>query len=65
MTAQAVGLGCTGPNDVACLCSNPNFGFGVRDCTAQSCPPGTDFAPVFDFTQQYCAGAAACKFCRT
>ncbi|KAL0940845.1 uncharacterized protein CTRU02_203608 [Colletotrichum truncatum] len=37
MQGQATALGCTA-GDNACLCRNPNFTYGIRDCSYQSCP---------------------------
>ncbi|KAK4101875.1 CFEM-domain-containing protein [Parathielavia hyrcaniae] len=36
MYAKADELGC-GQNDVNCLCSNMDFGYGIRDCSAAVC----------------------------
>jgi hypothetical protein len=36
MLAKAAELGC-GDNDIACLCKNKDFGYGIRDCSVQSC----------------------------
>ena len=36
MLGQAAQLGCAA-NDIACLCKNANFGYGIRDCSIQSC----------------------------
>ena len=37
-------LNCTwtddGTPDTGCLCSNPDFQYGIRDCIAESCPKG-------------------------
>lgn len=39
-------LGCAwtgyGNPDIACLCSEPNFEYGIRDCILQSCSPKED-----------------------
>ncbi|OJD16579.1 hypothetical protein AJ78_03270 [Emergomyces pasteurianus Ep9510] len=52
MLALAPKLGCKG-DDVACLCRNMDFGYGVRDCTTQAC--GAQDLPA--------AAAAAAKYC--
>ncbi len=62
MTGQFAELGCTSSSDVACLCANPNFGYGVRDCSAQSCPPGTDISIITGFAADYCSSPAACVY---
>ncbi|KAK0668223.1 hypothetical protein QBC41DRAFT_127287 [Cercophora samala] len=30
-------LGCQQPDDISCLCSKPDFNFGIRDCAVQAC----------------------------
>jgi len=62
MVAQASQLGCASSSDVACLCAKPNFGYGVRDCSAQACPAGTDLSIINSFAIAYCSGPAACEF---
>ncbi|KAL1993195.1 hypothetical protein VTN49DRAFT_3144 [Thermomyces lanuginosus] len=37
MRALAPSLGCTS-GDVACLCANRDFEFGIHDCTVEACP---------------------------
>lgn len=54
MLNLASSLGCSGPTDVACLCTNDDFGFGIRDCTAEACPPNADRSSVIDFGNMYC-----------
>jgi hypothetical protein len=36
MFAKAAELGC-GQGDIACLCKNQDFGYGVRDCSKAVC----------------------------
>jgi CFEM domain len=60
MLGLAVSLGCPS-TDVACLCANQNFGYGVRDCSAQACPPGTDLSGISQYALQYCGSPAASK----
>ena len=55
MLGQFAQLGCTSETDIKCLCSKPNFMYGVRDCTNESCP-STDRGKVFDLANQICAG---------
>ncbi|KAK4160192.1 hypothetical protein QBC43DRAFT_304004 [Cladorrhinum sp. PSN259] len=55
MVAQGPVLGCP-TSDARCLCSNPNFGYGVRDCAVQACHP-VDAQLVIVFGLNYCAGA--------
>ncbi|KAL9019946.1 MAG: hypothetical protein Q9185_002800 [Variospora sp. 1 TL-2023] len=59
MLNLASSLGCSGPTDVACLCTNDDFGFGIRDCTAEACPPNADRSSVIDFGNEYCRGLAS------
>ncbi|KAK0631505.1 hypothetical protein B0T14DRAFT_4208 [Immersiella caudata] len=57
MIALSSSLGCPfvdGLADPACLCSKPDFNYGIRDCTAESCAP-QDLAPVINFTAAMCA----------
>ncbi|RDW56741.1 CFEM protein [Coleophoma cylindrospora] len=57
MLAQYSELGCASA-DPACLCSNVNFGYGVRDCSNGAC--GTAVAStVIAFESAYCASATA------
>ncbi|RDW56892.1 CFEM protein [Coleophoma crateriformis] len=57
MLAQYSALGCASA-DPACLCSNVNFGYGVRDCSNGAC--GTAVAStVIAFESAYCASATA------
>lgn len=57
MLAQYSSLGCA-PLDSYCLCSNPNFGFGLRDCSNGAC--GTDVAStVIAIGSSYCSTASA------
>lgn len=37
MKDLAPSLNC-GRSDMACLCKNMDFGFGVRDCAKEACP---------------------------
>ncbi|GAB1313602.1 hypothetical protein MFIFM68171_03812 [Madurella fahalii] len=36
MLAQAAELGCQA-GDIACLCHNVNFGYGIHDCSVEAC----------------------------
>jgi len=57
LIAQASDLGCATP-DPSCLCSNVNFGYGIRDCSNAVC--GSDVASiVIAYETVYCAAAAA------
>ncbi|KFY77256.1 hypothetical protein V499_03311 [Pseudogymnoascus sp. VKM F-103] len=48
---------CTSP-DPKCVCSNVNFGYGLRDCSNGAC--GTDVAStVIAFGSSYCGSATA------
>lgn len=38
MLAQAGALGC-GASDYSCLCSKPEFHYGIHDCAYQHCAP--------------------------
>jgi hypothetical protein len=55
MKAQYLTLGCSSP-DPLCLCKNPNFQYGIRDCANGAC--GTAVAPaVISYGSSYCASA--------
>ncbi|KAI0168066.1 hypothetical protein BJ166DRAFT_246707 [Pestalotiopsis sp. NC0098] len=55
LIGQYASLGCSSP-DPACLCSNVNFGYGIRDCSNGAC--GTDVAStVIAYESAYCASA--------
>ncbi|KAK3938522.1 carbohydrate-binding module family 18 protein [Diplogelasinospora grovesii] len=57
MLVQYSALGCAS-EDPACLCSNVNFGYGLRDCSNGAC--GTAVAStVIAFGSAYCASASA------
>jgi hypothetical protein len=47
-------FGCT-IGDVACYCSHPRFGYGVRDCSNQACS-AQEAADAIGFANAYCAG---------
>merc|ERR1712032_699959 len=50
-------FGCA-PGDVVCYCSEPRFGYGVRDCSNEACSP-EDAASAISYGTSYCASAAA------
>ena len=54
MLAQYATLGCTA-GDLVCLCKNNSFGYGLRDCSAESCPPGTDLNAISSYGTSQCA----------
>ncbi|KAL9581070.1 MAG: hypothetical protein Q9212_004122 [Teloschistes hypoglaucus] len=54
MLGKAQSLGCT-PGDVACLCTNVNFRYGVRDCTNEACGAETDKNAVIETGNMFCA----------
>jgi hypothetical protein len=57
LQAQYSTLGCSGP-DSYCLCNNPNFGYGLRDCANGAC--GTAVAStVIAYGSAYCSSAFA------
>merc|ERR1711977_325012 len=56
MLGVASSFGCTGPTDLACLCGDPRFGYGLRDCTIEAC--GEDvFSAVQTYGNSVCAAA--------
>ncbi|KAK2002440.1 CFEM domain-containing protein [Colletotrichum falcatum] len=54
MQGLATNLGCTA-GDTACLCRNPNFTYGIRDCSFQSCQQAGDAE------QAVAAGVELCR----
>ncbi|OIW27585.1 hypothetical protein CONLIGDRAFT_633950 [Coniochaeta ligniaria NRRL 30616] len=44
MLAQASALGCGTGNAVNCLCTKPEFHFGIHDCAYQHCAPDNNAA---------------------
>lgn len=56
MLGLAPGFGCQQGN-VTCYCTEPNFGYGVRDCANEACPNASDAATVIAFGTQYCQRA--------
>ena len=57
MLGQYAALGCNA-YDAYCLCSNANFGYGLRDCSNGAC--GTVVAStVIAFGNAYCSSATA------
>lgn len=46
-------LGCD-DGDIACYCSNVDFGNGIVDCSNEACPNASDAQEVIVFGQQYC-----------
>jgi hypothetical protein len=54
MLAKAGEFSCQS-TDIACLCKNPNFGYGIRDCSYQYCQNDTAAAQIVAFGVQYCA----------
>jgi hypothetical protein len=33
-----------------------NFGYGIRDCSVQACPAGTDVTNIIQYGANFCAG---------
>lgn len=54
MIGMAENLGCAS-GDAACLCTMVNFGFGVRDCSDQSCNNATNAANAVAYANSYCS----------
>lgn len=51
-------IGCpavdNGQPAAACLCSKEDFAYGIRDCSSESCPAGTDLQQVNQYGLDYC-----------
>ncbi|KAL9125416.1 MAG: hypothetical protein Q9217_005383, partial [Psora testacea] len=56
MLQLAPSLGCPN-NNITCLCSNMDFGNGVRDCSFQSCPADVDKSSIIAVGNSFCADA--------
>lgn len=54
LNVEAPNLGCA-VNDLACLCQNKDFTYGLRDCSAATC--GSEEArQIVEFGIQLCRG---------
>ena len=42
-------------NDIECLCQNPNFIYGLRDCSSATCDD-EEARRIIDFGVQLCKG---------
>ncbi|KAL2020779.1 hypothetical protein VTK56DRAFT_7977 [Thermocarpiscus australiensis] len=56
MLAKCDELNCS-PGDVVCLCSNVNFGYGIRDCSVQVCGNITLANIAIDWANKFCESA--------
>lgn len=56
MLAQAAQLGCQAL-DIACLCRNPDFGYGIHDCSVQACSDVSEANIVIGWGNDMCASA--------
>ena len=55
-SAKAQELGCS-ENDLKCLCGNPNFMYGLRDCSRAVCDQSADTEKVIEFGMKLCQNA--------
>lgn len=53
MLGLAGALGCSN-TDANCLCNNPDFGYGIRDCSNAACGPDVA-SSVIAFGEGYCS----------
>jgi hypothetical protein len=54
MLAAAGDFGC-GSTNITCLCADPRFGYGLRDCTNEAC--GSDvYSAVSSYGVSVCSG---------
>lgn len=58
MLAKAGELGCAN-NDIACLCRNPNFGYGVHDCSVEACRDVDSANAIINWANNACSNANA------
>ena len=49
---------CSSSDDVACLCADPEFANGLKDCSAEACG-AEESAKVVAFGAQYCEGGVS------
>ncbi|KAF2730027.1 hypothetical protein EJ04DRAFT_515529 [Polyplosphaeria fusca] len=57
-------FGCAS-GDIVCYCTEPNFGYGVRDCSNQACSSAEDAAAVIAYGTQFCQRKSALQLpCR-
>ncbi|KAI5864070.1 hypothetical protein GGS23DRAFT_595721 [Durotheca rogersii] len=54
MLREASNLGCGNDSSASCLCTNPDFIYGIRDCATESCE-GQDATRVISYGAQWCA----------
>ncbi|OAQ96687.1 hypothetical protein LLEC1_02203 [Akanthomyces lecanii] len=54
MQDQYSQLGCSSP-EASCLCQNPNFGYGLRDCSNGACGPDIGSTVIAFANNYYCA----------
>jgi hypothetical protein len=57
MLGKGTDLGCPNVNGeptAACLCDNPDFGYGIRDCAMESCPIGANISQIISYGITYC-----------
>ena len=57
MLAKAAELGCN-KDDIACLCKNENFGYGIRDCSQQVCNDANLANIVINWGNSLCSGVS-------
>ncbi|KAK0732403.1 hypothetical protein B0T21DRAFT_195369 [Apiosordaria backusii] len=57
MVSLHASLGCDQPDDISCLCSKPDFGFGIRDCAVQACENVQQAERVISEGKDICARA--------
>ncbi len=58
MLAKAAEFGC-GNNDIACLCKNKDFGYGIHDCSVQACADVDQANVAIAWGNSLCSSASA------
>jgi hypothetical protein len=54
LLGDAASFGC-GSADISCLCADPRFGYGLRDCANEAC--GADvYSAVSSYGVSVCSG---------
>lgn len=64
MINKGPSLGCAATNNgqssSVCLCASGDFAYGVRDCSSESCPSGTDISGILSYGASYCQEGMLC-----
>ncbi|KAH7013944.1 hypothetical protein EDB80DRAFT_775082 [Ilyonectria destructans] len=59
ISALALAQNLSGLPACACLCMNVNFGYGIRDCSVETCATAQDAQTAITFATEFCASILA------